>query len=472
MRADLNRTGGTLGPAFDELKAIVVNATGHARLLRRDDVLLDKLARRIGQVGLPSLSSYLDFLKCGPSGRAEFDCLIAELTIGETSFFRHAEHFDALRDHVLPACLARNGASRQLRIWSAGCANGAEAYSIAILIHALGDRLADWNVEIVGSDINRAFLAEAERGVYTDWALREVPDDQRAAFFVRQGSGWAIRGRYKHTVRFVAHNLASDEFPCLHSGIFAFDIIMCRNVMIYFDPANNARLADRLKSVLVEGGWLFAGPTDFNPRLEQNFSLEKVAGTLVYRNGSRRPVAARAHRAPAKAGAAKPDPSPIAAITPSPRSRRSRAGPTRRCAAPMPQSDIAAIVAFADRADWPAAARICEELLAADNCNAPAHYYYALVQQYSGAASAAEQALRRAIYLDGDFALAHYQLGLLRKDAHDTAQCCRSFRNVLGVLGPLADDHPVDPCGQITARELRALATRQLELLGAQAGDA
>lgn len=470
MRADLDRTGGPLGPAFDELKTIIVNATGHARLSTRDDLLLDKLTRRIGHVGLPSLASYLDFLKCGASGRAEFDCLIAELTIGETSFFRHAEHFDALRDHVLPACFARNSQSKQLRIWSAGCANGAETYSIAILVHALlGERLANWNVAIVGSDINRAFLAEAERGVYTDWALREVPDDQRAAFFLRQGAGWAIRGRYKSNVRFVAHNLASDEFPCLHKDIFAFDIVMCRNVMIYFDPANNVRLADRLKAVLVEGGWLFAGPTDFNPRLEQNFTLEKVADALVYRNRPHRPAGERARAAATNAGAAGSVPSPVVAPPPQ---RRPRPSAARRQAAPAPQPDIAAIVAFADKADWPAAARTCEDLLAADNCNAPAHYYYALVQQYSGTAGAAEQALRRAIYLDGDFALAHYQLGLMRKDADDTAQCRRSFRNVLGALSRLPDDRPVDPCGQITARELRALATKQLELLAMPAGDA
>ena len=118
-----------------------------------------------------------------------------------------------------------------------------------------------------------------------------------------------------------------------------------------------------------------------------------------------------------------------------------------------------------------AAARICEELLAADNCNAPAHYYYALVQQYSGAASEAEQALRRAIDL---MAISRSRItsSACCEGCDDTSQCCRSFRNVLGVLGPLADDHPVDPCGGITARELRALATRQLELLVAQAGDA
>jgi chemotaxis protein methyltransferase CheR len=116
--------------------------------------------------------------------------------------------------------------------------------------------------------------------------------------------------------------------------------------------------------------------------------------------------------------------------------------------------------------DWTAAAHDCEAFLKVDSCNAPAHYYYALVQYYAGAAAAAEQALKRAIYLDGNFALAHYQLGLLRKDAQDQALCSRSFQNVLGALRDVPDEVPVSPCGAITALDLRELASRQLELLG------
>ena len=274
-----------LGPAFDELKAFIVTATGHARLAKRDDLLLEKISRRISAHNLPSLESYLDLLTRGANGRIEFDCLIAELTIGETSFFRHQEHFDALRDQVLPACLRRNGVTRQLRIWSAGCANGAEVYSIAIVVHALlGHRRDDWNVVIVGSDINRAFLAEAEAGRYSAWTLRDVAEEQREALFVRNGDGWTIREAYRRDVRFVYHNLVSDEFPCFHKNIFAFDIIMCRNVMIYFDALNNKQLAERLGTVLTDDGWLFTGPADFNPHLESILTLEKLSGALVYRN--------------------------------------------------------------------------------------------------------------------------------------------------------------------------------------------
>lgn len=165
-------------PAFEELKAFLVSTTGNFRLSAKDSPVQEKVRGRLRQNGLSSLGEYLELLKDGKAGKRELDSLIAELTVGETFFFRHPDHFDALRDHALPAVLKRNEPSRQLRIWSAGCANGAEAYSIAMLVHSvLGERLADWNVTIVGSDINRTFLAEAEAASYSAWMMRGVPHE-------------------------------------------------------------------------------------------------------------------------------------------------------------------------------------------------------------------------------------------------------------------------------------------------------
>jgi chemotaxis protein methyltransferase CheR len=482
-----------LGPAFDELKTFIVTTTGHARLSVKNDLLVEKITRRLGPNGLSSFEAYLDLLKHAPHGKTELDNLIADLTVGETSFFRHPEQFDALRDHVLPARLRENSGSKQLRIWSAGCANGAEVYSIAILVHALlANELAQWNVVIVGSDINRVSLAEAEKGLYTDWTLRDVPEWQRPAFFARAGANWSIREKYKSNVQFVYHNLASDEFPSIHRNIFAFDIVLCRNVMIYFDEAYNFRLADRLTSVLADGAWLFTGPTDFNARLDDLFARERLPGTFAYRSRSAAPSIL-----PARLPLATPEACALIRVeahdanTASARTRPAFAATDRRanrrknmpasnsgvCSnaeratpampAPTPQQpDIATIVELANKGDWPTAVRFCQALLKTDSCNAPAHYYYALVQHYSGAVAEAEQALKRAIYLDRNFALAHYQLGLVRKDAHDLARCRKSFRNALGALSNVPDNLAVSPCGQITALDLRELATHQLDLLG------
>jgi chemotaxis protein methyltransferase CheR len=344
----------------------------------------------------------------------------------------------------------------------------------------LGDRLADWNVTIVGSDINRAFLAEAEVGAYSTWTLRGVPEEQIPGFFTKSGPYWALREKYKKNVRFVYHNLINDEMPSIHDNIFAFDIVFCRNVMIYFDKVVNSLLVERINQVLVDDGWLFVGSTDFNPHLDATFAVEKQSGAIVYR---KRRQPARAARQASTAGLAvvgppRPgdDPVRVARNMTTARRRRPMVDNARKRRAEQVQStgpqqsplDIKAIVELANRGDWETAARHCRAILAADSFNAPAHYYYALILQSMGAAAEAEQALRRAIYLDRGFALAHYQLGLARKDAHDPVGSGKAFRNTLDILSQTPDDRPISPCGQVTALHLRELASQQLELLNGQ----
>jgi chemotaxis protein methyltransferase CheR len=482
MQPSLARTDLALPDlAFEELKAFLVSATGNYRLSAKDSPVREKVLGRLRQNGLSSLGEYLELLKDGKVGNRELDSLIAELTVGETFFFRHPDHFDALRDHVLPAVVKRNEQSRQLRIWSAGCANGAEAYSIAILAHSvLGERLAEWNVTIVGSDINRAFLAEAEAGSYSAWTLRGVPQEQIRGFFVRNGALWGVRDKYKQNVRFVYHNLIKDEVPSIHNNIFAFDVVFCRNVMIYFDAPTNGLLAGRIDQALVDDGWLFVGSTDFNPHLDATFAADKQSGAIVYRKRQRPASPVRRMRVVAPADDGGPARQRAVAGGGGDASRRRRprpaadggGGPGRVAAqAAQPQGSataLAAIVDLANRGDWQNASRQCQAILAAEPFNAAAHYFHALVLHSTGAIGEAEQALRRAIYLDRAFALAHYQLGLARKEVHDTAGGVRAFRNALDALGNTPDDRAISPCGQITALHLRELATQQLELMSGE----
>ena len=437
----------------------------------------EKVRGRLRQNGLSSLGQYLELLKDGKVGKRELDCLIAELTVGETFFFRHADHFDALRDHALPAVLKRNEQSRQLRIWSAGCANGAEAYSIAILVHSLlGDQLANWNVTIVGSDINRAFLAEAEAASYSAWTLRGVPQEQVAGFFVRSGSHWIVRNKYKQNVRFVYHNLIKDEVPSIHNNIFAFDVVFCRNVMIYFDGAVNHFLAGRLDQVLVDDGWLFVGSTDFNLHLDATFTVEKRSGAIVYRKRQQPVTPVRRARAVTLAADSSPGHARPAAGHAIDARRRGRRRPTvnvagdavrrSRRACRRGAGPLAAIVEF--RQPWrlgECVAAMPGRFWLPNRSMLPRIISTPSSCMSTGVASEAEQALRRSIYLDRAFALAHYQLGLAKKEAHDTAGSVKAFRNALDALGNTPDDQAISPCGQITALNLRELATQQLELL-------
>jgi chemotaxis protein methyltransferase CheR len=208
------------------------------------------------------------------------DELVAALTIGETYFRRDTAQFELLRHRVLPELLASAGAGRPLRIWSAGCASGEEPYSIAMILDELGalDRAS-----ITGTDISRPRLADAQRGVYSKWSLRGVAGDVRRRYFAERGRYFELAARIRKPVDFRYLNLAEDRFPSLSIDIWGMDLILCRNVLIYFDRPTVVRVARRLVESLSEDGWLILGASD--PAISEMIECDVVVtdAGLAYR---------------------------------------------------------------------------------------------------------------------------------------------------------------------------------------------
>ena len=227
----------TLSPAnqarFTEL---VRNASGiEVPDVRRSELEL-AVQQALQDTGAADTDALCQLL-AGEGGRAALESLVGALTIGETHFFRNRPQFDALADHILPELIARRRVVRQLRIWSAGCASGEEAYSLAILIERLLPDLDQWQVLILATDINRQALVKAQRGVYSQWSFREVPPDVQATFFTRRGREFDIVPRLRERVTFAYLNLVEDTYPSLLTHTHTMDLILFRNVLIYFRPA-------------------------------------------------------------------------------------------------------------------------------------------------------------------------------------------------------------------------------------------
>lgn len=185
--------------------------------------------------------------------------LVADLTIGETYFQRDPAQFDLLRTRILPELLRSRSADRPVRVWSAGCASGEEPYTVAMLFDELNalDRCA-----ITGTDIARRRLEDAQRGVYSRWSLRNTPDAIRQRYFRERGRYYELMPRLREHVNFRYLNLAEDRFPSLSVGIWGMDVILCRNVLIYFDQETVRQVAERLIATLSEDGWLIMGASD------------------------------------------------------------------------------------------------------------------------------------------------------------------------------------------------------------------
>ncbi|MGE5477442.1 MAG: CheR family methyltransferase [Bacteroidales bacterium] len=454
-------------PYFLRLKALVIEATGMAFYADKDDDLARIVAARMEATGLPSCARYLDLIADTVLGRNEMDALVAELTIGETYFFRHKEQFDALRDIILPDVLARNADTRRLRIWSAGCATGPEPYSVAILLkREFASRIAGWHVSIIGTDINQKFLARARDGRYDEWAFRATPDDVRRDCFERVGKQWQIRPEYKNCVSFQYHNLIRNRFPSLLDNLAGLDVIICRNVVIYFSRDTVAGLVPCFHETLVEGGWLVMGHAEPNIELFRDFRTVNTPGAVLYQ---RREHGGGEVEPPQVVAPCQPLPQPLpqAVRRPRPLPRRPAPPPARDVKASAAGEGIAHIRELADQARWSEALAACDLLIESNALDAHAHFYRALVLEQLGDLDGCETSLRRSIYLDRHFVLPHYHLGLFLWRRDESVGANRSFRNVLALLQQLPDDLALDHGDAITVGQLRETVGMHLDLIGA-----
>ena len=452
-------------PLYPRLKEHLIECTGLSYYADKDSDLARRIRRRLEALGFRDCVSYLDLLRDPVRGASEMDALIEEVTIGETYFFRHREHFDALRDLMLPDLIARNTGNRHLRIWCAGCADGAEPYSLSILLHReLAQVLLGWEVSILGTDINREYLATAREGRYEQWSLRSTPDNVKSACFEQKGKTWVIAPEYREGISFQFHNLVEDRFPPHLNGPCTFDLIICRNVMIYFAPKLMRKIVRRFHECLAPSGWLLVGPSEPNMTHFTSFRALNAPGVTLYQ----RPDSSVRDFAEEVWFPTEPlvVPAPIVSLPTAPRPPLPEGAEPAACQTTnRPAPTLADLRQRADQGDWKGAADCGKQLIESDNLNALVHFHYALVLEQVGDHVESERSLRRAIYLDRQAVLAHYHLGLLLRSHGDSRQAERCFHNALDLLAPLPGDEILTDADGITVVELRKLAQTQIESL-------
>jgi chemotaxis protein methyltransferase CheR len=431
--------------AYNKLKDHLIQTTGMAFYADRDKLLTDVIGVRLSDLGLHDCFSYGEFLADGEAGIAEMEVLITKLTIGETYFFRDESQFAAIRDIILPAILERNKSTRHLRIWSAGCSTGAEPYSLAILLaDQLADQIAGWQIEIHATDLNRRYLREGAEGKFREWALRCTPEEVKRNCFSNEGPIWTIHPRYKERISFRHMNLVENESPSPLSDGTQFDLILCRNVMIYFAPEVSHRLIGRLHQSLGDDGWLVVGASEHTPDGYQAFRTVRAAGATLYQKMA---LPARQIEVAPEVFVARPPNGELDHST----------------AAQPDLADMQGLRQLTDRGEWRGAAEYGQRLLTQDRLNPAIHFYQALIFENLGIADESERSLRHAIYLDRHFALAHYHLGLFLKRDRQTGAAARSFGNVLKVLTGMPDDAVVTGGSGVTVTGLKELAKMHLE---------
>ena len=194
------------------------------------------ILERVRHLNLSSKEEYYYLLvEDSKRSRLEWRTLTGLLTTGETYFFRDKGQFALLRNWILPELIEHKKSIRSLRLWSAGCSTGEEAYSIAILLHELLPQRKDWNTLILGTDINDKAIEKAKAGIYGQWSFRMINPEIQRRYFQKRKDEWEIDARIREMVKFQVGNLKENPFPDYTSDMHDIDIILCRNVFIYFN---------------------------------------------------------------------------------------------------------------------------------------------------------------------------------------------------------------------------------------------
>ncbi len=411
-----------------------------------------------------------------PLAADDLNTLAQALTVGETNFCRDAQVFALLQSEILPAIIARRrDGDRRIRIWSAGCCTGEEPYTVAMILHRLLPDIADWNVTILATDINTEFLSRAQTAVYGKWSFRRTPAWMTRRHFSRRDDGkLELHRDVRRLVKFDYLNLADATYPSLHNQTNAMDLVLCRNVLIYFDAPSVQRVIERLRSCLLPDGCLILGRSERVPAAVDGLQLVGLRGEFCYRRADR-----RGERDGAEEGAGR------------------AAGPPRRVrATPFPGTvqarfdggEYAAVVSdlthFLDqgtpsRADRRRAMRIlaqacanlgrlaeaqgwCEAALAEDKLDAHLHYLHASVLLERNLAGEAETSLQRALAADDRFVLAHFALGNLNRRSRRPQRAREHFQRTLSLLRHHGADEILPGSEGLSAGRLSEIARRAL----------
>ncbi len=431
------------------------------------------------EFGYKDACSYLGWLLSTPLSHSQVEMLASHLTVGETYFYRDKGSFDALGEHILPGLIqSRRGKEQRLRFWSAGCATGEEAYSIAMLLDNFVPDIKDWSITILATDINPHFLKRAAEGVYREWSFRSAPLWVKERYFTKTKNGFDILPRIRRMVAFSYHNLVDDPYPALINNTSAMDIIFCRNVLMYFSKERAKEVVRHLNRCLMDDGWLVISPVESSHAGSALFKGVKFSGATLYKKAGRDDVKVLSAGTRIESQIPKWDNAAFRLLQDIPQApaKEEKAGAlhenlsllehTGKTASSdeklplLPQDDNAAASmslqarAAADQGRLADAQELCENAISSDKLNPSLHYLYATVLQESGRADEAAASFRRALYIDQDFVIAHFALGHLMHRQGRFREAGKHFDNACSILKTYGQDEILPESEGISAGRL------------------
>jgi len=481
-------------PECEQIARLLVTRTGLAFSPPRIETAEAGMQRAMTRAGVTDLARYRTLLEHDADA---FDDLVVELSVGETYFFREPAQFAVIRRDILPEIRRRRGAQHVPRVWSAACASGEEAYSLAIVLFESG--LGE-HVPLLATDISRTALAKARRAIYGRWSLRGDGAAAAGAYLRPVRDQYHLDERVRRCVTVQYLNLALDTYPSLASGVWGMDLILCRNALIYFDQETVRQVARRLFASLADSGWLVTGPSDPPLAGEAPYETVATAAGVLYRrpprsaspeltlpSPPRSAAASAAERSAQGAGANDPmsdgnEWMAFGATATAGGSEPPSATPVADARAALLAGDYARAIrltrgpqaaaeasALCVRAlanvDPVEAERACAAAVARHAFSPELHFLRAVLLLNLGRDEEAARALRHVLYLDRSLAAAHFVLGAILRRRGDLEDARRAYRNARDLCAarppdevlPLTDGEPTGRLAEAADVELALL---------------
>lgn len=426
---------------------------------RRPD-LIRRMTAAVYELGDADVEACFQRLLGDRLSRREMEVVVSHLTVGETYFFRDPDIFAALQQHILPDLIGRRHENmRHIRIWSAGCSSGEEAYSIAMTLSRLLPDPGPRQLSVLATDINSHALTVARDGIYGHWSFRHpLSAWQEQCFIARPDGRRAVLPKFKALVSVAHLNLVEDCYPAIETNTNAMDVIFCRNVLMYFQPDKVQQVVERLAACLVDKGWLILSPVETSLINTPALTLQRLPGVLLYQKVS--------------ASSALPSPETAPLVFPpdfvgvadgtgavaSPETLAAPASPEVPVVAPpaalLPDEMAAQARQLANRGLLNESLEWCDRAIAGDKLNPSWSFLRASILLELGETAGAVLALQRTLYLDHDLVMAHFGLANLLLREGKQQQAHKHYRNAMGLLADYAAEQPLPEAEGITAGRL------------------
>lgn len=467
------------------IRDFIAGKTGLNLLPEKDGDLRGLLTTRLSEK-YPDLTfrQYFERLHLEGDGGRELKYLVSRLTVGETHFFRNKPQINALRNVILPDIIKRKSmGNRTLKLWSAGCSTGEEPYTLAMILRDLLPDIASWDVLILATDINGEALSAARRGTYRDWSFRDVDDYYLRRYFSRDEGGWNISRELESMISFRYLNLADDHYPAAVTKTDDLDLIICRNVMIYFTVELSLQVTERFFRCLRDGGYLIVGHSEHSEMVCPKFKRKLHEPAIYYQKGGAgtpweraiklrfrgsgdvsRNTFVQVDRPQKVRREARPRETEETAIFDEAaalyRKRMTdEAGDLFRKIVRINGSNKRARYMLAhiaaDSGDIETAEREGLEILRLDPLHLKAMYLLSLVYRIKGQPEKEIEHLKKTVYINRFFVMGHFQMGVYYLNEGNDGLARRSLNNVLDIIGNADPSHVIEGVDGLTVLGLR-----------------